>query len=70
MSAACSTVSPTVVMPCPRMMHAGLAPSDGLIVSLLFGASYLAVGALGGLVWVFTTRRTERIMADGTLGTE
>jgi uncharacterized membrane protein YbhN (UPF0104 family) len=42
--------------------YAGLAPSDGLIVSLLFGASYLAVGAIGGFVWVLTTRRADRII--------
>jgi uncharacterized membrane protein YbhN (UPF0104 family) len=42
--------------------YAGLAPSDGLIVSLLFGASYLAVGAIGGLVWVLTTPRADRII--------
>jgi uncharacterized membrane protein YbhN (UPF0104 family) len=37
--------------------YAGLPPSDGLLVSLLFGAGYLVVGALGGLVWTFTTDR-------------
>ena len=37
--------------------YAGLPPSDGLLVSLLFGAGYLVVGALGGLVWTFTTER-------------
>lgn len=37
--------------------YAGLSPSDGLLVSLLFGAGYLVVGALGGLVWTFTTER-------------
>ncbi len=40
--------------------YAGLPPSDGLIVSLLFGASYLALGAVGGVVWVVTTRRVGR----------
>ncbi len=37
--------------------YAGLAAGDGLIVSLLYGAILLAVGALGGLVWVLTTKR-------------
>src|SRR5690606_26909718 len=38
--------------------YAGLSPDDGLIVSLLFGASYLAIGAIGGLMWIATTRRS------------
>jgi uncharacterized membrane protein YbhN (UPF0104 family) len=50
--------------------YAGLAPSDGLIVSLLFGASYLAVGVLGGVVWIATSRRDERAIAGHTLGIE
>ncbi|MEI9805528.1 MAG: lysylphosphatidylglycerol synthase transmembrane domain-containing protein [Pseudolabrys sp.] len=32
--------------------YAGLPESDGLIVSILYGATTLAVGALGGIVWV------------------
>jgi uncharacterized membrane protein YbhN (UPF0104 family) len=32
--------------------YAGLAGTDGLIVSILFGVANLAVGAIGGLVWV------------------
>ena len=32
--------------------YAGLAESDGLIVSILFGAVSLAVGTIGGIVWV------------------
>ena len=35
--------------------YAGLPQSDGLIISLLFGAIYLVLGAIGGLVWVLTT---------------
>jgi len=31
---------------------AGLPGSDGLIVSIIFGAATLVVGALGGIVWV------------------
>jgi glycosyltransferase 2 family protein len=37
--------------------YAGLPPSDGLIVSLLYGATYLAIGVLGGLVWALTGRK-------------
>jgi len=33
--------------------YAGLPQSDGLLVSFLLGISYLVVGVLGGLVWVF-----------------
>ena len=32
--------------------YAGLAESDGLIVSVLFGAATFAVGMLGGLIWI------------------
>jgi uncharacterized membrane protein YbhN (UPF0104 family) len=32
--------------------YAGLAESDGLIVSILFGIANLAVGAIGGIIWV------------------
>lgn len=37
--------------------YAGLSQSDGLLVSLLFGAGTLVIGAIGGLVWTFTTDR-------------
>jgi hypothetical protein len=37
--------------------YAGLPPSDGLIVSRLFGVSYLMVGGIGGLVRMVTTRQ-------------
>ena len=47
--------------------YAGLPPSDGLIVSLLFGASFLAVGGIGGLVWTLTTPRAEREIAPSIL---
>lgn len=40
--------------------YAGLAQSDGLIVSLLFGASFLVVGIIGGLVWILTVDRADR----------
>ncbi|MDB5580695.1 MAG: hypothetical protein JWR80_5871 [Bradyrhizobium sp.] len=31
--------------------YAGLAEGDGLIVSILYGATTLAIGAVGGIVW-------------------
>lgn len=32
--------------------YAGLAPGDGLIVSVLFGLTSFAIGAIGGIVWI------------------
>lgn len=43
--------------------YAGLAQSDGLIVSLLFGFGYLVLGAAGGLVWVLTSNRRDGVSA-------
>ena len=40
--------------------YAGLPQSDGLIVSLLFGAGFLVIGIAGGLVWILTVDRSER----------
>jgi glycosyltransferase 2 family protein len=40
--------------------YAGLVQSDGLIVSLLFGAGYLVIGIAGGLVWILTSERHEQ----------
>lgn len=40
--------------------YAGLPQSDGLIVSLLFGAGFLVIGIAGGLVWILTTERHDR----------
>ena len=37
--------------------YAGLAPTDGTVVSLLFGAAYFVVGAIGGLVWVLSSEK-------------
>jgi uncharacterized membrane protein YbhN (UPF0104 family) len=39
--------------------YAGLPQSDGLMVSLLFGVSYLVVGAIGGLMWLATPARRQ-----------
>lgn len=32
--------------------YAGLAQSDGLMLSILYGATSFAVGAIGGLIWI------------------
>ena len=32
--------------------HAGLAQSDGLAISILFGAASFFVGLVGGIVWI------------------
>ncbi|GAB1716723.1 MAG: membrane protein [Nitrobacter sp.] len=40
--------------------YAGLATSEGVNVSLLYGAVLFVVGALGGLVWIFSGERAER----------
>ena len=40
--------------------YAGLPQSDGLLVSLLFGAAFLVIGIIGGLVWILTVDRGER----------
>ena len=34
--------------------YADLAPADGTVVSLLFGAAFFTVGAIGGLVWMLS----------------
>ena len=41
--------------------YAGLAESDGLIVSILFGVVNLAVGAIGGIVWVASGYRWDAV---------
>jgi uncharacterized membrane protein YbhN (UPF0104 family) len=38
----------------------GLAETDGVIVSVLFGAGAFIVGALGGLVWISTAQAPHR----------
>ncbi len=40
--------------------YAGLAQADGTIVSLLFGAAFFIVGAIGGLVWVLSSEKTSQ----------
>ena len=41
--------------------YAGLAESDGLIVSILFGAATLGVGAIGGIVWIASGYRWHTV---------
>jgi glycosyltransferase 2 family protein len=41
--------------------YAGLAESDGLIVSILFGAATLAIGAIGGIVWIASGYRWRSV---------
>lgn len=38
---------------------AGLSDSDALTISVLFGAGSFAIGAFGGLVWVFSGERAK-----------
>lgn len=42
--------------------YAGLAQTDGTVVSILFGAVYFIVGAAGGLVWVFSAEKATAPM--------
>ena len=39
--------------------YAGLPESDGLVVSLLFGAAFFVVGAIGGLIWIASADRAR-----------
>ena len=40
--------------------YAGLGTNEGINVSLLFGAVYFIVGAVGGLVWIFSAEKSAR----------
>ncbi|WP_284418148.1 MULTISPECIES: lysylphosphatidylglycerol synthase transmembrane domain-containing protein [unclassified Bradyrhizobium] len=42
--------------------YAGLAPADGTVVSILFGAVYFIVGGMGGLVWIFSAEKGQGSM--------
>lgn len=46
--------------------YAGLAQTDGTVVSLLFGASSFIVGAIGGLVWVFSSEKAASTPDDNS----
>ncbi len=48
--------------------YAGLAQTDGTVVSILFGAVYFIVGAVGGLVWIFSAEKTAAPMGVGEAG--
>lgn len=39
---------------------AGLAATEGVNISLLFGAVYFIVGAIGGLVWIFSAEKAAQ----------
>jgi uncharacterized membrane protein YbhN (UPF0104 family) len=41
--------------------YAGLAQTDGTVVSILFGAVSFIVGCAGGLVWIFSAEKTGNI---------
>ena len=41
--------------------YAGLAESDGLIVSVIYGAAMLAIGAVGGLVWAVSGHKWSSV---------
>ncbi len=40
--------------------YAGLAQTDGTVVSILFGAVSFIVGCIGGLVWIFSAEKTSK----------
>ncbi|HLZ03223.1 MAG TPA: lysylphosphatidylglycerol synthase transmembrane domain-containing protein [Bradyrhizobium sp.] len=40
--------------------YAGLSQTEGTVVSILFGAVYFALGATGGLVWIFSSEKTAQ----------
>ncbi len=41
--------------------YAGLSQTDGTMISLLSGVTSFAVGAIGGLVWILSREKAERI---------
>jgi uncharacterized membrane protein YbhN (UPF0104 family) len=41
--------------------YAGLAQADGTVVSILFGAVSFIVGCIGGLVWILSSEKGEKI---------
>lgn len=48
--------------------YAGLAQSDGLIVSVLFGLAMFAIGLLGGFVWILGDARMPAMPAGDNPG--
>jgi uncharacterized membrane protein YbhN (UPF0104 family) len=47
---------------------AGLAPNEGVNVSLLFGAVSFIVGAFGGLVWIFSAEKAAQGSTEFKVG--
>lgn len=43
--------------------YAGLAETDGLIVSILYGLATLTIGAIGGIVWIASGYRWRSVKA-------
>jgi hypothetical protein len=43
--------------------YSGLNPADGTMVSLLTGVTSFVVGAIGGLVWIFSREKAETNVA-------
>jgi hypothetical protein len=41
--------------------YAGLSQNDGLIVSILYGITTLATGAIGGVVWIASGYRWSSV---------
>lgn len=48
--------------------YAGLAQTDGTVVSILFGIVYFIVGALGGLVWIVSAEKQTGAIAVASAG--
>jgi hypothetical protein len=46
--------------------YAGLIANEGVNISLLFGAVYFIVGAIGGVVWILSAEKA----AQGTVPIE
>src|SRR4051794_35798095 len=40
--------------------YAGLLQDDGLVVSVLLGLASMAIGIIGGIIWIFQTERVDR----------
>jgi hypothetical protein len=41
--------------------YAGLVESDGLIISIIFGAMTFVVGAIGGIIWIASGYRWHAV---------
>jgi hypothetical protein len=47
--------------------YAGLAETDGLIVSVLFGAATFLIGAAGGLIWILSADNRSAWAENGSM---